>query len=111
MTEDLQPGEFAEQLPPKKKRDRTGTRVDHYGLDAMALLAQQRPGVPLLAGRSIPKRYTNAIRARRRDPYITEDGRIQVAIRKTGLTEDYTDDLCDVWFTWEQFPELHPDSQ
>lgn len=110
MTEQIEPGEFVERIPTRND-GRDGSpqhhlRVDKYGLDPMALKAQERPGVPLLAGRDIPQKYTNSLRVRRRDPYLTEDGQIRVSIKSTGdFTED-GDRLVDVYFTWEKFPSI-----
>ena len=111
MSEEVEPGDFVDHIPTRGM-GRYGSpqrhlRVDKYGLDEMAVKAQQRPGVPLLAGRDIPHAYTNALRSRRRDPYITEDGRIKVSVKATGdFTED-GDRLVDCYFTWQEFPSIN----
>lgn len=110
MTEHVEPGEFVEKVPTRGD-NRNGTpqhhlRVDKYGLDAMAVKAQERPHVPLLAGRDIPFKYTNSLRVRRRDPYLTRDGQIKVSIKSTGNHTDDGDRLVDVYFVWTPFPEI-----
>lgn len=104
MDTETEVGDFVDS-PETLKRTHHHLRVDKYGLDKMAEKCKERPGVPMLAGRNIPSRYSNALRTRRRDPYITKDGRVKVSIKSTGeKTDDGTDDLVDVYFVYQQFP-------
>lgn len=105
--EDIKVGDFVSYVDNAKTAQHH-MRVDKYGLDKMAEKAQERPGVPLLAGRDIPFKYTNALRVRKRDPYLTDDGQIKVSIKATGKrTDDDTDRLVDVYFTWHEFPTFN----
>lgn len=105
MTTELEEGDFVESID-SKGTTHSHLRVDKYGLDAMAERAHERPGQPLLAGRSIPFKYTNALRVRRRDPYLTQDGQIKVSVRSTGDHTEDGDRLVDVYFTWQPFPDI-----
>lgn len=102
MSEEYEPGDFVPEVPP---RANGSSRVDLYGLDAMAIKARERPGVPMLAGKDIPYRYTNSLRVRNRDPYITAEGRIKVSIKTVKeVPENPADRVVDTYFTWEPFP-------
>lgn len=104
--DEIKVGDFVPHIGDRRQ-PKLHMRVDKYGLDKMAEKAQERPGVPLLAGRDIPFSYTNSLRSRSRDPYVTDDGQIKVSIKGTGKrTEDDTDRLVDVYFTWHEFPPL-----
>lgn len=105
MTTEHEEGDFVDTIDAKGTTH-SHLRVDKYGLDQMAERAHERPGQPLLAGRSIPFKYTNALRVRRRDPYLTQDGQIKVSVRSTGDHTEDGDRLVDCYFTWQPFPDL-----
>lgn len=105
VTTESEEGDFVESIDAKGTTH-SHLRVDKYGLDAMAERAHERPGQPLLAGRNIPFKYTNALRVRRRDPYLTEHGQIKVSVRANGDHTDDGDKLVDCYFTYERFPNV-----
>lgn len=106
--EEPQVGEFVQSIPRQRALAFKHLRVDKYGLDPMAEKARERPGVPIKAGEDIPFPYTNALRTRRRYPYIDDDGRIKISIKfTTPPDKPRSERLVDVYFTFERFPDIN----
>ena len=105
--EEPQVGEFVQSVPRRRADAFKHLRVDKYGLDAMAEKARQRPGVPIKAGENIPFPYSNALRMRRRYPYLDDNGRIKISIKFTTPPDKPRNErLVDVYFTYEEFPDI-----
>lgn len=105
MSEELEVGDFLDGTVDTTP-DTQSQRVDRYGIDAIALKAQERPHKSILAAKEIPIKYTNSLRTRKRDPYLTEDGEIKVSIKSCKKKNEKGEKLVDCYLTWVPFPDI-----
>ena len=92
-------GRILDELPP---RNPTGgsTPIGDYDWDAMALLAKENPGKPVLAAEHVRDSRVKSVRGYRRAPFVSAEGRIIINVRNSAIEEDGVR-YGDVFFTWE----------
>ncbi|GAA1499310.1 hypothetical protein [Paeniglutamicibacter kerguelensis] len=81
-------------LPPRR-----GVRKGNYDWDGKARLAQETPGVAVLAGEGVPESLSKSVRTYRTPPFIQADGRIVVNLRNSVVNEEGVRH-GDIYLTW-----------
>jgi hypothetical protein len=91
-------GKLVGKLPPR------ASRGEDYDWDAAAILAATHPDEAVLAATHVPESRVKSVRGYTRRPFITEAGRIAVAVRNSTVEADGIR-YGDVYFTWEYTQE------
>jgi hypothetical protein len=91
-------GKLVGKLPPR------ASRGEDYDWDAAAILAATHPDEAVLAATHVPESRVKSVRGYTRRPFITEAGRIAVAVRNSTVEADGIR-YGDVYFTWENTQE------
>lgn len=82
------------KLPPR------ASRGEDYDWDAAAKLAAEHPDEAVLAATHVPESRVKSVRGYTRKPFVTETGRIGVAVRNSTVEADGIR-YGDVYFIWE----------
>lgn len=87
-------GKLVGKLPPR------AARGEDYDWDGAALLATEHPEEAVLAATHVPESRVKSVRGYTRAPFITEHGRIVIAVRNSHVEADGIR-YGDVYFLYE----------
>lgn len=82
------------KLPPR------ALRGEDYDWDGAAILAANHPGEAVLAAEHVPESRVKAVRGYKREPFVSDRGRIIVAVRNSTVETDGIR-YGDVYFLYE----------